>query len=31
MYDTPVTLPLPKVINLLTDLKEEHDGVVWHN
>ena len=31
MYDPPVTLPLPKVINLLTDLKEERDGVVWHN
>jgi len=25
MYDPPVTLPLPKVINLLTDLKEERD------
>ena len=31
MYDPPVTLPLPKVINLLTDLKEERDGAVWHN
>jgi len=31
MYDPPVTLPLPKVINLLTDLKEERDGEVWHN
>jgi arylsulfatase A-like enzyme len=29
--DPPVTLPLPKVINLLTDLKEERDGAVWHN
>ena len=26
MYDPPLTLPLPKVINLLTDLKEERDG-----
>jgi arylsulfatase A-like enzyme len=26
MYDPPVTLPLPKVINLLTDLKEERDA-----
>jgi arylsulfatase A-like enzyme len=25
MYDPPVALPLPKVINLLTDLKEERD------
>ena len=25
MYDPPVTLPEPKVINLLTDLKEERD------
>ena len=25
MYDPPQTLPLPKVVNLLTDLKEEHD------
>jgi hypothetical protein len=25
MYDPPVTLPLPKVVNLLTDLKEERD------
>jgi arylsulfatase len=24
-------LPLPKVINLLTDLKEERDGVPWTN
>jgi arylsulfatase A-like enzyme len=30
MYDPPLTLPLPKVINLLTDLKEERDGEVWH-
>jgi arylsulfatase len=28
MYDPPMTLPLPKVINLLTDLKEEHDVAV---
>jgi arylsulfatase len=25
MYDVPERLPLPKIINLLTDLKEEHD------
>ncbi len=25
MYDTPQILPLPKLINLLTDPKEEHD------
>jgi hypothetical protein len=25
MYDPPVTLPEPKVINLLADLKEERD------
>jgi len=25
MYAVPEKLPLPKVINLLTDLKEEHD------
>jgi hypothetical protein len=25
MYDPPVILPLPNVINLLTDLKEERD------
>ena len=25
MYDPPETLPLAKIINLLTDLKEEHD------
>ena len=25
MYDPPLTLPLPKLINLLTDLKEERD------
>ena len=31
MYDPPLTLPLPKVINLLTDLKEERDGSPWHN
>ena len=27
MYDPPLQLPLPKVINLLTDLKEERDVV----
>jgi arylsulfatase A-like enzyme len=30
MYDPPQVLPLPKVINLLTDLKEERD-VAAHN
>ena len=25
MYDPPQTLPMPKIINLLTDLKEERD------
>jgi arylsulfatase A-like enzyme len=25
MYDPPLTLPLPKIINLLSDLKEERD------
>jgi arylsulfatase A-like enzyme len=25
MYDLPLTLPLPRIINLLTDLKEERD------
>jgi hypothetical protein len=29
MYDPPVTLALPKVINLLTDLKEKRDGELW--
>jgi arylsulfatase len=28
MYDPPKTLPLPKIINLLTDLKEERD-LAW--
>jgi hypothetical protein len=30
MYDPPKKLPLPKLINLLTDLKEERD-VVGYN
>ena len=30
MYDPPLKLPLPKIINLLTDLKEERDVLV-HN
>jgi arylsulfatase len=25
MYDTPLKLPVPKLVNLLTDLKEERD------
>jgi hypothetical protein len=28
MYDVPQKLPLPKVINLLTDLKEERDVMI---
>lgn len=28
MYDPPQTLPLPKIINLLTDLKEERDVLI---
>ena len=28
MYDPPVTLPLPRLVNLLTDLKEERDAGV---
>jgi len=31
MYDPPLTHPLPKVINLLTDLKEERHGFPWYN
>ena len=30
MYDAPQKLPLPRIINLLTDLKEERD-VLIHN
>jgi arylsulfatase A-like enzyme len=29
-YDPPQTLPLPKLINLLTDLKEERDVVAYN-
>ena len=28
MYDPPRQLPLPKIINLLTDLKEERDVLI---
>ena len=28
MYDPPQTLPFPKAVNLLTDLREEHDVMV---
>ena len=28
MYDAPLKLPLPKIVNLLTDLKEERDVLV---
>ena len=31
MYDPPMKLPLPKIVNLLTDLKEEHDVLSYHN
>jgi arylsulfatase len=31
MYDPPLTLALPKIINLLTDLKEEGRGDAWAN
>jgi arylsulfatase len=30
MYDPPLRLPLPKLINLLTDLKEERDVGVYY-
>jgi arylsulfatase A-like enzyme len=30
MYDPPQVLPLPKIINLLTDLKEERDVMVLY-
>jgi arylsulfatase A-like enzyme len=30
MYDPPLKLPLPKVINLLTDLKEERDVAAFN-
>jgi arylsulfatase len=29
MYDVPQRLPLPKIINLLTDRKEEHDVGIY--
>jgi len=31
MFDPPQVLPLPKVINLLTDLKEERDVMIYHS
>jgi arylsulfatase A-like enzyme len=31
MYDPPLRLPLPKLINLLTDLKEERDVGVYNS
>lgn len=31
MYDPPLKLPLPKIVNLLTDLKEERDVLVHAN
>jgi len=31
MYDPPVKLPLPKIINLLTDPKEERDVGAKHS
>jgi arylsulfatase A-like enzyme len=30
MYDPPVKLPLPRIINLLTDLKEERDVAAYN-
>jgi arylsulfatase len=30
MYDVPQKLPLPKIINLLTDRKEERDVAVYN-
>jgi arylsulfatase A-like enzyme len=30
MYDPPLRLPLPKIINLLTDLKEERDVAAYN-
>jgi arylsulfatase len=29
MYDAPQRLPLPRIINLLTDLKEERDVLIY--
>ena len=31
MYDPPQKLPLPKMINLLTDLKEERDVAAYNS
>ena len=31
MYDPPKKLPLPKLVNLLTDMKEERDVGVYHS
>ncbi len=31
MYDVPQRLPLPRIINLLTDLKEERDLLAYSN
>jgi arylsulfatase len=31
MYDVPQTLPLPKIINLLRDLKEENDVAAYNS
>ena len=31
MYDPPLRLPLPKVINLLTDMKEERDVAAYNS
>jgi hypothetical protein len=30
MYDVPQTLPIPRIYNLLTDLKEERDVAVYN-
>ena len=31
MYDTPKMLPIPKLVNLLTDMKEERDVGVYNS
>jgi hypothetical protein len=31
MFDPPQVLPLPKIINLLTDLKEERDVLIYNS
>ena len=31
MFDAPQKLPLPKIINLLTDLKEQHNVLEYNS